>query len=192
MISKTEPTSTRDGVFSTGATNPTQKITKNFSRRMIFFRASMSWKKLILLAAGLGCVQLHGAINDGATNFETAPLKPGSIQWDENQRVVKERQELYRKRVSIPDAAGDNVPRASDANSMSNQKTLMAQAEPPPDAADTFQKILFFTAMLVFVQSVVACHGPGTDFSGKSPRGGGILRRISHDVPGRPVRTAAH
>src|ERR1035438_3767998 len=61
---------------------------------------------LILVAAGLWCVQLHGATNV----FETPPPEVGSIQWEQIQRLTKERQELYRKRVPVPGAMAEDGP----------------------------------------------------------------------------------
>jgi len=105
---------------------------------------------LILLAAGLWCVQLHGATN----GFETPPPEAGSIQWENIQRLTKERQELYRKRVPVPGAMAEDVPRAGGANFAASQKTMAAQAQPPqssPAASGKFSEILFFGAAFVFI-----------------------------------------
>ena len=99
---------------------------------------------LILVAAGLWCVQLHGATNV----FETPPPKVGSIQWEQIQRLTKERQELYRKRVSVPGAMAEDVPRAGGANFASMPKTVTAP-KPPPAASGMPNEILFFGVAFV-------------------------------------------
>ena len=86
--------------------------------------ARASWMKssLIFFAAGLWCLPLRGAADTNTYEFEKSLPKPGSIQWDINHRITKERQELYRKHVPIPDAVGVNVPRATTANLVNGKK----------------------------------------------------------------------
>jgi CheY-like chemotaxis protein len=101
---------------------------------------------LILLAVGLWCVQSHGATNV----FEPPPPKIGSIQWENLQRLAKERQELYRKRVSVPGAMATNVPRADGANLVGSRKIMAAATQPPSTASGMFFKILFFVVVFAF------------------------------------------
>ena len=120
---------------------------------MIFSAARASWIKssLILLTAGLWCVQLHGATN----GFETPPPKVGSIEWENIQRLGKERQELHRKRMLVPGAVATNVPRAEGANLVGSRKIMAAATQPPPAAFGMFFKILFFAAVFAFAGVLV-------------------------------------
>src|ERR1700722_4099601 len=102
---------------------------------------------LILLAVGLWCIQLHGATNV----FETPPPKIGSIQWEKIQRLTKERQELYRKRVAVPGAMAEDVPKANGALFAYPQKAIVVQPQSVPAASGMFLKFLFYTAVLAFV-----------------------------------------
>src|SRR5208283_3958313 len=100
---------------------------------------------LILVTAGLWCVQLHGATNV----FETPPPKEGSIQWEKIQRLTKERQELYRKRVPVPGAMTEVVPRAGGANFASRPKTIPTPTPPPPGPSGIVWQVLLFAAAFV-------------------------------------------
>jgi CheY-like chemotaxis protein len=101
---------------------------------------------LILVTAGLWCVQLQGATNV----FETPPPDVGSIPWEKIQRLTKERQELYRKRVPVPGAMSEVVPRAGGANFTSRPKTITAPTPPPPASSGIVLQVLFFAAAFVF------------------------------------------
>jgi CheY-like chemotaxis protein len=100
---------------------------------------------LIFLAAGLWCFQLYAFTN----GFETRPPKIGSVQWENNQRLAKERQELYRRRVAVPGAMAENVPEAGGANFIHKPATITAPASPPV-ASGKFFKILFYAAVFTF------------------------------------------
>jgi CheY-like chemotaxis protein len=80
----------------------------------------------------------------------------GSIQWENIQRTAKERQELYRKHVSIPGAVGKDVPRANGAAFGSNRKMMTAPSQPPPVTSGLFRKLLFFAAVLALTGVLVA------------------------------------
>jgi CheY-like chemotaxis protein len=91
---------------------------EGFAQRMILRmkRASGVKSFLVLLAVGYSYAQLSGATNSSkGSGFETPPPQPGSVQWEKIQRIAKERQELYRQRVSIPGAVAKDVPRADGA-----------------------------------------------------------------------------
>jgi DNA-binding response OmpR family regulator len=111
-----------------------------------------AWLKpfLILLAAGLWCGQLRGATN-AANVFETPPPKVGSIQWENIQRLTRERQEFYRKRVPVPGAMAADVPVAANALFAKHPDAMMAEAQSGslPASFRTFFKILFFTALFI-------------------------------------------
>jgi CheY-like chemotaxis protein len=104
----------------------------------------------LIVIAGLWCVQLRGATNK-ISGFETPPPLPGSIQWEKIHRAAKERQELYRKRVSIPGAVAQDVPRAEGAHFSNNQRVVAAPVQPPVVASGMLHKILFFAAMFAFI-----------------------------------------
>jgi CheY-like chemotaxis protein len=106
---------------------------------------------LILVAAGLWCVQLPGATN----GFETPPPAVGSTQWENIQRITKERQELYRKRLPVPGAMAEDVPRAGGANFASKPK-IIAATTPPPAPSGILNEFLFFGAALVLAGVLIA------------------------------------
>ena len=115
--------------------------------------ARAGWIKLslILITAGFCCTVLTGATNTPtASGFETPPPERGSIPWDKIQTITKERQELYRKRVSIPGAITGDVPRVADA-SLAGAQTIAA---PPATPAATVSSGSFlswiFAAACVF------------------------------------------
>ena len=166
MIRKTEPTSMFEGLaaglqsqaavglFPIGLISQLKIIAEGFACRMIFNVARASWIKssLILLVAGLWCIQLHGATNHGVTNvFETPPPQIGSIQWEKIQRLAKERQELYRKQVSVPGAVAEDVPRAEGANFIGSRKIMTAETQPASVSSGMFRKILFFVVVLALI-----------------------------------------
>src|SRR5271154_692396 len=103
---------------------------------------------LILLVAGLWCIQLRGVT--GVTHgFETPPPKAGFIQWQNLQHSNKEREELYRKRVTVPGAMATNVLRAGGGNFATPLKILAAPTPASAKSGTPF-KFLFFTAAFVF------------------------------------------
>ena len=106
---------------------------------------------LILVTAGLWCVQLHGATN----GFETPPPQVGSIQWQNIQSLTKERQELYRKRLPVPGAMDGDVPRAGGANFASKPK-IITSTTPPPAASGMLNEILLFGAAFVLAGVLIA------------------------------------
>ena len=82
-----------------GLTNQFKMAAKGFAHRMIPGVAWAAWMKssLILFTAGLWCLPLRGDTSTTNTyKFEDSLPTPGSIQWDLNLRIAKERQELYR------------------------------------------------------------------------------------------------
>jgi CheY-like chemotaxis protein len=140
------------GLFSVGLLSPFKIIGDGFAHQMIFGVTRVSWLKsfLILFTTGLWCAQLHGATDV----FETPPPKVGSTQWDDIQRLTKERRELYRKRVSVPGAMAEDVPRAAGANFANRAKTITAPTPPPVASGGPF-KILFFAAVFAFTGVLV-------------------------------------
>ncbi len=135
------------GLFFIGLINRLQSTVKGSVRRIIFSVARKSSIKLPLffLMTGLWCVQLHGVTN----GFETPPPPVGSIQWQNLQRITKERQELYRKRVSVPGAMAEDVPRANGAFSTYPQRAITSPS-PAPAASGIF-RILCYVALFALI-----------------------------------------
>jgi CheY-like chemotaxis protein len=135
-----------------GLINRFKMAAKGFAHRMISVVARASWMKssLILFTAGLWCLPLDGATNTNTSEFEKSLPKPGSIQWEINNSITKERQELYRKRVPIPDAIGENVPRSATASLVNGQKIVTAPTPSPTASSGNILQMLFFAAAFVF------------------------------------------
>ena len=123
---------------------------------MNFRIAKTTWIKssLAVFAAGFFCVQSRGATNV-ASNFETPPPKPGSIQWDKIHNSAKEQQELYRKRFSISNAMAADVPRAYGANFLPVRQIPQTPARAPSEISGFFFKALFF-AIVIFTIGILA------------------------------------
>ncbi len=135
-----------------GLMNQFNMAAKGLAHRMIPSVARASWinPALILFAAGLWCLPLHGATDTNTCQFETPPPEPGSIQWQIDHSIAKERQERYRKRVSVPDAVGRNVSRSATANLINGPKKEAAPTPPPPASSGTVLQVLFGAAAFVF------------------------------------------
>jgi CheY-like chemotaxis protein len=105
---------------------------------------------LILLVAALWCPALPGATN--VYEFQKSIPKIGSAQWEMNQAIAKQRQELYRPRMFLPDAVGTNVPFAANAYLAFDRKLAPSPVPEPMPAAwlGTLFKLFFFTVMLLF------------------------------------------
>src|SRR5665213_1072355 len=137
---------------------PLPMTAKSFVRRAVLVAAQPSWKNyfLILLVAGLACLPLNGATSTNGYEFQKSMPKPGSIQWDINHAIIKERQEQHRKRLAIPNAAGTNVPRASTAYLVNGRKMAPAPAPVPADESEMFLKPLLFAAALALTGLLLA------------------------------------
>lgn len=113
---------------------------------------------LFLTVAGLfaWCAELPGAPTNFNSQFEAPPMQPGSVQWENFQQSIKDRQELYRKRLSLPDAVAAHVPIAPGANLAYGRP---ATPIPPParsPAPGMVFKVFFFTGALLFCGFFVA------------------------------------
>ncbi len=105
------------------------------------------WAKwcLILFIASLGCAAAKGDTND-VIIFEKLPPKIGSIRWENDQRLIKQRQELYRKRVPLPDAFGAAVPRAEGASLLRDKPTALNKVNlSPSKTPGWFQQTIFWS-----------------------------------------------
>jgi CheY-like chemotaxis protein len=108
------------------------------------------WLKwvLALFASGLWCTDSRGT-GSVASQYETTPPRTNSIQWEDHQRMLKERQEQNRLRIAInPEATSSNVSRQGALNAGKNLPTTTAQVQPPPAGPGGFQKSLFFIVVL--------------------------------------------
>jgi CheY-like chemotaxis protein len=134
----------------------------DFVRRMMPRPAWTAWLKafLILLAAALGCLSLHGATQTKTTTntveFAKSLPKPGSVKWELNNRLNKQRQEIYRKRLAIPNAVGSNVPRAATASLVNGPKNAPAPTPAPIVSAGRLLKLLLFSAALALTGVLLA------------------------------------
>src|ERR1035438_4278657 len=77
-------------------------------------RAARMESFFMLLA--ICCLRLHGADSTNMIEFAKSLPKRGSVQWEVNQQLNQQRQEVYRKRVAIPDATSPFVPRDAKAD----------------------------------------------------------------------------
>ena len=134
-----------------GLINQFKMAVKGFAHRMIPRVARVLWIKpsLILFTAGLWCLPLPVAADTNTWQFETPPPEPRSIQWEINHSVAREQQERYRKRVSIPDAVGENIPRSAAANLINGPKIVAAPTSSPPASSGSVFQILSFAAAFV-------------------------------------------
>jgi CheY-like chemotaxis protein len=103
---------------------------------------------LWLLFGAAVCAPVHAAVRYDTNNYEAPPLKIGSIAWTENQRIAKENQERYRPRVAIPEAVGDNVPRAAGFFAGDGRIITAPPPAPAPSGAfGAFLQFLFFAGI---------------------------------------------
>ncbi len=134
-----------------GLINQFEMAAKGHAHQMISDMARASWLKssLMFFTAALWCLPLRGATHTNAYEFEKSIPEPGSIQWDINHRLYKERQELYRKRMPIPNAVGTNVPIAAGAYLAFNRKIVAAPTPSPIISFGMFLKLLVYAALFV-------------------------------------------
>src|SRR5208283_5372697 len=134
-----------------GLINQFNMAAKGFTHRMVSGVARASWIKpsLILLTAGLWCLPLPGATDTNTREFEMPPPQPGSSQWDINQRIAKELQERYRKRVPLPDAFGGNVPRSATTSLINGPKIVAVPTRAPTVSFGSVLQMLSFAAVFV-------------------------------------------
>jgi CheY-like chemotaxis protein len=132
--------------------NVHQTAATDFTRRFGLGRARAVWMKSLLLIfmAGLWCLSLPAATHTNVYEFEKSIPKPGSIQWDLNHSRDKDRQELYRKHIFLPDVMGTNVPIAVGAYVTYQPNTVMVPAPSPTSPVRTLIK-LFFIALLFVI-----------------------------------------
>ncbi len=109
----------------------------------------------IFFAAGLWCLPLRGAPPTDGIEFQNSIPRPGSIQWDVDHRLYKERQELYRKRLAVPNAIRTNVPVAAGAYLAFNRKTVVAPTPPPTGSFGMFLRLLLYVAVFLLTGGLI-------------------------------------
>ena len=115
---------------------------------------------VIFLSCGLLCRTVHGATNNATeTNRPVILLPPpperGSIQWEINQELVKERQESYRKHLVIPGAMGKDVPRLNSLNAPPASLQMAAKKTAPLISPAAFRALLFFASVLALAAFLI-------------------------------------
>ncbi len=140
-----------------GLINQLKMAAKGFAHRLVpgVARASGIKAFLIVFTAGLGCLPLRGATDTNTCEFETPPPQPGSIQWDINHDIAKERQERYRRRVSIPDAVGGNVPRSATASLINGPRIVAAPTPSPTASPGIVRQVFLFAAAFVLAGGLI-------------------------------------
>jgi len=105
----------------------------------------------VFVAMAVWCIAVCGAAptNVNVIEFESSLPKPGSIQWEREHRIYKERQELYRKRVAIPETLGTNVPIAAGAYLNFNRHKVEPPAVPTSGGYGFFFRLLLYLVLLI-------------------------------------------
>lgn len=103
----------------------------------------------IFLLAGSFCLPLCAANSTNQIEFARTLPKPGSVQWEMNQRLAQQRQEIYRKRVAIPDATSPFVPRDANADLINGKKALPPHLPPPTPAVRILNLVIFIAMILL-------------------------------------------
>jgi len=99
---------------------------------------------VILLLAALCHVQIADAADPYANDNELSPPELNYYIRERNQRAASERQELFRKRVQIQDAVGDDVLAA-----YTEKQKARVQTHAPAPLPPISNRGLLFTAMVV-------------------------------------------
>ena len=94
------------------------------------------------------CLRLHGADSTNMIEFAKSLPKRGSVQWEVNQQLNQQRQEVYRKRVAIPDATSPFVPRDAKADLINGKQTPPVHADLADNPGVNFLNLLFFSAII--------------------------------------------
>lgn len=99
---------------------------------------------------------VRGSNTTNLIEFQQLLPQPGSDRWEADQELSKQRQESYRKRLSVQDATSPFVPRATRANLINGPKT--PPVHPPSEAGviERFFDLCFFTAILLLTAGLVA------------------------------------
>lgn len=108
--------------------------------------------RLALLALLLSGTPLWAVTRTNVLEFEKSLVKPGSYQWQSNQRINRERQETHRKRLVIVGATDLNAPRAASAKLING---VGARPAPPTAKVPATVGRVFPMTALIFLTGVL-------------------------------------
>jgi CheY-like chemotaxis protein len=110
---------------------------------------------LMVLAAGLCCTPLAGAPDPYTSEVEAAPVTD-YFQREKNQRIGREQQELFRVRVPIPDAVGQDVPSAAAVRRAARQPASETARPSTGTWLEANQAVLLFFVAAILAASLFA------------------------------------
>jgi CheY-like chemotaxis protein len=111
---------------------------------------------LILLTTGLCCMPVRGTTTTNTIEFANLLPQPGSVRWEDERELNEQRQETYRKRLSIQDSASPFVPRAITANLINGPQTPPVHPPSGAGAIERFFDLCFFAAILLLSGGLLA------------------------------------
>ena len=112
-------------------------------------RASWLKSSLVIFTVVLGGLALGGVTRTNYYEFQKTIPKPGSIQWDINHSLNQQRQEQYRKRLAVPNAASANVAIAPGAYVTINPTAAAPSAPEPIITSETLLAVFLYAALFV-------------------------------------------
>jgi CheY-like chemotaxis protein len=111
---------------------------------------------LILLVAGMFCLPAHATSLTNTIEFAKSLPTPGSIQWQADHDLSAQRQDSYRKRLSIPDSISPFVRKAATAALINGPNTPPVHPPSEAGAIERFFDLCFFAAVLLLSAGLVA------------------------------------
>ena len=141
-----------------GLTNRLKMAARDFVQRSVpgAARALRVKPALVLFTAGLWCLSMPGTADTKTGQLESPPPEPGSIQWEIDHNLAKQRQENYRKRVPIPGTLEENVPRSPTAILINGPRIEPVPTTVSTNAAGNVLQAFFFFAAFVLTGILVA------------------------------------
>ncbi|MFO1515102.1 MAG: response regulator [Verrucomicrobiota bacterium] len=146
MSDRTKPTPALVGM-PTGAQSRAATGTVRFAVLDHSASAARSWAKLVVhsgllaLVAGLCCTTLAEVPDPISSELEKNPVTD-FYQQDKNQRIAREQQELYRVRIAISDAVGQDVPSAAAVRRVARKPVAAAAAPTATNWLEANQTVL--------------------------------------------------
>lgn len=101
---------------------------------------------LLLFVVGICSPQLHGAVDPYTSEFEKSPQVEFYLQ-DKYKQAATVRQEQFRKRVSIRDAVGEDVPLAFSKGHAPSQARTPRQSQ--DDSPGIVRQGIFLVALII-------------------------------------------
>jgi len=102
-----------------------------------------------LLATAFLCLPLQAANLANSVQSPDTPLRPGSIQQQNEQQASQQRQEGYRKQLAIPDADNAQAPRDNQADLINGKPAKLLPVTPPPPLMVRALNPLLYTAIFL-------------------------------------------